>query len=57
MTSLPPLDEQLVLKLERRVAVEEAVDVFPGDRSRRFPLLVNKNLSNTPGEARVGSTF
>jgi hypothetical protein len=36
----PPLDEQLVLELETKVAVDEAVGVFPSGRRYRRALPV-----------------
>jgi len=47
----PPLDEQLVLELEARVAVNEAVGVFPGGRCVGLPLPVYQELANASGQA------
>jgi hypothetical protein len=53
----PPLDEQLVLELEFRVAVNEAVEVFPSGRRGGLALPANKNLTNTPRQASLHNAF
>ena len=53
----PSLNEQLILELEGWIAVEEAVDVFPGGQCSRFVFPVHENLANILDEARAGCTF
>jgi hypothetical protein len=57
MTSLPALDEQLVLELEGRISVDEAVDVFPGSGCRWFSLPMHQHLADSSGQAGACSTF
>jgi len=50
MTSLPPIDKQLVLELEGGVAIPEAGDVLPGGRGLRLTLPVYQDLANCSGQ-------
>ena len=57
MTSPPPLDEQLVLELERRIAIREALKIFPCGRRGRFSYPPEENLANPPGKTRAHGAF
>jgi hypothetical protein len=46
----PPLDEQLVLKLERWVVLDEVIDVFPVGRGGWLPLPLDEELANVSGK-------
>ena len=49
----PPLESQLVLKLECRIALPEDVEILPCGCSRCVTLPVNEHLLNIASEARA----
>jgi len=50
MTSLPPLEIQLVLELKRWILVAEIIEILPGSR---FTAPVNQDLTDTARQASL----
>jgi hypothetical protein len=57
MTSLPPLDEQLVFELERWMLVAEGVQIFPCSRGSMFALPLDEHLTHPTGQSSMHSAF
>jgi len=57
MTSLPPLEVQLVLELKCREPSEEWLDVFPCGRRCGLALPLHQDLTNASSKAVPNSTL
>jgi len=53
MTSLPPLEIQLVLELKRWILAAEIIEILPGSRGSRFTAPVNQDLTDTARQASL----